>query len=107
MTSIQKSQWLRTLVLASLALMLFACSGQQVKEPELPTCPELELPDLDRQKPLAAMGGAIPWPEVPQGFELWSGEQQARWIVENWARGAEAYSLCEGKRTGLIDWINE
>lgn len=78
-----------------------------MKAPDLPLCPEIELPEPDRQKPVSAMGEAMPFPTVPVGFETWNGEQQARWIVENWTRGAEAYSLCEGNRQGLIDWINE
>jgi len=79
-----------------------------VKPPEpLPTCPEIDFEAPERQKPLAAMGAAINFPQVPQGFELWSGEQQARWVVENWLRSAEAYATCEGNRKALIDWIDQ
>jgi hypothetical protein len=50
---------------------------------------------------------AVPFPSVPEGFEIWSGEQQAKWITENWIRSAETYTLCETNRKALIDWINE
>jgi hypothetical protein len=53
------------------------------------------------------MGPVITWPQVPEGFESWSGEQKAKWIVERWAIAAEAYSLSEAKRATLIDWINQ
>jgi hypothetical protein len=78
-----------------------------VKKPEPPACPKIELIDLDRQKPLDAMGPSIDFPQIPEGFEEWDQKQQAEWIVKNWSLAAEAYSVCEGKRTGLVDWINE
>jgi len=53
------------------------------------------------------MGPGLTWPEVPEGFELWNGKQKAKWLTERWAIGAEAYTVCEGKRSGLIDWIDQ
>jgi hypothetical protein len=78
-----------------------------VKEPELPSCPTIEVDLPERQKPLEAMGTGPTWPQIPQGFEFWSGEEKAKWLTERWAIAAEAFAVCQGKKQGLIDWIGQ
>ena len=71
----------------------------------MPECPSLELGDLERTKPTAAMGLGEGFPSVPADMALLEEEQQAAILVQTIGQAAESYSSCELNRQILIEWI--
>ena len=66
--------------------------------------PKIEVPE--REKPITAMADCPQFPYLPEGFENSMPSQMAELLVSSYLSAMEAYEVCEKKRQGLIDWIN-
>ena len=94
-------------VLASLLLMLSACSTNPVRPPiPIPETPRIDLEIPKRVKPEAAMGKCQEFPYLPN-LSLLTEDIQAKTIVSAWNEAAEVYRLCKEDKTILIKWIRE
>ena len=66
--------------------------------------PVIELPE--REKPVEAMGECPTFPYLPEDFGTYAPDALAKLLALSFIQSMKAYEICERKRQGLIDWIN-